>query len=561
MDVDLSAFHFLRPWWLLAVPLALLLLWLGRAQGGRVGWGSTIAPALLPYLIVNAPGSRGPRPIHAVAALLMLGGIAAAGPTWQQDLPPFLDNQAPLIVAVDLSPSMDAADVPPSRLQAAKHKLHDLLARRAGAKTGLIAYAGSAHLVLPPTDDPSLVDLFIQSLSTELIAAPGKDAVGAINVAASVLKSTQAGGTVLLVTDGADTSQLPQVEQLAKAADFQILVLAAGASDGGVLRDARGQPRMDKDGKPVLGTFDAGAIKQLADAARAPLGSLTLNDDDLDWVTLHAQRHFQDVQNAGQAVHWKDVGYWLCWPLAILALLCLRRGWNVNWLAGLMLASLAGLYAPNTYANPNANPNASANANPVASINPVASTNPVASAIANAFFTPDQQGRWAYEHHDYTRAAAQFQDPYWKGRAAYDAGDYSLALAAFARLDTAEANFYLGNTQARLRHYDDALAAYDRALRQRADFPEAKKNRELVAKLQAAIEAEQEDDNNDQKPDDVARDNKKGAGKMTQVEVAKASSDDVWLRNLSLSPAGFLKQKFAIEDARRGASVPTGARP
>ncbi|MGO4401139.1 vWA domain-containing protein [Achromobacter sp. PAB15] len=543
MDVDLSAFHFLRPWWLLAVPLALLLLWLGRAQGGRVGWGSTIAPALLPYLIVNAPGSRGPRPIHAVAALLMLGGIAAAGPTWQQDLPPFLDNQAPLIVAVDLSPSMDAADVPPSRLQAAKHKLHDLLARRAGAKTGLIAYAGSAHLVLPPTDDPSLVDLFIQSLSTELIAAPGKDAAGAINVAASVLKSTQAGGTVLLVTDGADTSQLPQVEQLAKAADFQILVLAAGASDGGVLRDARGQPRMDKDGKPVLGTFDAGAIKQLADAARAPLGSLTLNDDDLDWVTLHAQRHFQDVQNAGQAVHWKDVGYWLCWPLAILALLCLRRGWNVNWLAGLMLASLAGLYAPNTYANPNA------------------SANPVASAIANAFFTPDQQGRWAYEHHDYTRAAALFQDPYWKGRAAYDAGDYSLALAAFARLDTAEANFYLGNTQARLRHYDDALAAYDRALRQRADFPEAKKNRELVAKLQAAIEAEQEDDNNNEKPDDVARDNKKGAGKMTQVEVAKASSDDVWLRNLSLSPAGFLKQKFAIEDARRGASVPTGARP
>ncbi|WP_454668983.1 vWA domain-containing protein [Achromobacter kerstersii] len=555
MDVDLSAFHFLRPWWLLAVPLALLLLWLGRAQGGRVGWGSTIAPALLPYLIVNAPGSRGPRPIHAVAALLMLGGIAAAGPTWQQDLPPFLDNQAPLIVAVDLSPSMDAADVPPSRLQAAKHKLHDLLARRAGAKTGLIAYAGSAHLVLPPTDDPSLVDLFIQSLSTELIAAPGKDAAGAINVAASVLKSTQAGGTVLLVTDGADTSQLPQVEQLAKAADFQILVLAAGASDGGVLRDARGQPRMDKDGKPVLGTFDAVAIKQLADAARAPLGSLTLNDDDLDWVTLHAQRHFQDVQNAGLAVHWKDVGYWLCWPLAILALLCLRRGWNVNWLAGLMLASLAGLYAPNTYANPNANPNASANANPVAS------TNPVASAIANAFFTPDQQGRWAYEHHDYTRAAALFQDPYWKGRAAYDAGDYSLALAAFARLDTAEANFYLGNTQARLRHYDDALAAYDRALHQRADFPEAKKNRELVAKLQAAIEAEQEDDNNDQKPDDVARDNKKGAGKMTQVEVAKASSDDIWLRNLSLSPAGFLKQKFAIEDARRGASVPTGARP
>ena len=523
MDIDLSAFHFLRPWWLLALPVALLLLWLRRAEGGRLGWRTSIAPALLPHLIVDAPGSRGPRPIHAVAAMLILGGIAAAGPTWERDLPPFLDNQAPLIVAVDLSPSMDANDVPPSRLQAAKHKLHDLLDRRAGAKTGLIAYAGTAHLVLPPTDDAALVDLFLQSLSTSLIAAPGKDAAGAISVAASVMQATQAGGTVLLVTDGADTSQLAQVEQLAKAGKFQVLVLAAGAQDAGVLRDARGQTRLDAQGKPLLGTFDAGSLKQLAQAARAPLGSLTLNDDDLDWITLHGQRHFQAVQNEGQPVHWKDLGYWLCWPLAVLALLALRRGWNVNWLAGLALVFFASLYAPASQANP----------------------------LTDAFFTPDQQGRWAYEHQDYDRAAALFQDPYWKGRAAYDAGDYRTALAAFARLDTPEASFYVGNTQARLRNYDAALAAYDQALRLRQDFPEARKNRELVAKLQAAIETEQQDDNNNEKPDDVAYDNKKGAGKMTAAPVAQASSDALWLRNLSLSPAGFLKQKFAIEAARQ----------
>lgn len=529
MEIDLSALHFLRPAWLLLLPVAALLLWLRRADGVALGARTGIAPGLLRHLTVDAPGSRGPRPLHAVAALLALGAIAAAGPTWRQDLPPFLDNQAPLMVAVDLSPSMDAADVPPSRLQAVKHKLHDLLDRRAGAKTGLIAYAGSAHLVLPPTDDPALVDLFIQSLSTELIAAHGKDAAGAIRVAGSVLDAAAAGGTVLLVTDGADTRQLAQVEALAKAADFQVLVLAAGTTDGGVLRDARGQPRMDGNGRPVLGTFDADAIKQLAQAARAPLGSLTLNDDDLNWVTLHAQAHFVAVRNAGQPVHWKDAGYWLCWPLALLALLCVRRGWNVNWFAGLALAMLAGLYSPSTNAH----------------------------SLADAFFTPDQQGRWAYEHRDYTRAAAVFQDPYWKGRAAYDAGDYATALAAFARLDTPEANFYLGNTQARLRDYDAAIAAYDHALRQRADFPQARKNRELVAKLQAAIESEQEDDDK-QKPDSVVQDKKKGGGKMTQVPVARASSDDVWLRNLSLSPAGFLQQKFAIEDAQKRAP-PEGA--
>lgn len=532
MEIDLSAFHFLRPWWLLAIALAALLLWLRRAEGGRLGWRSSIAPALLPYLIVDAQGSRGPRPVHALAALLAVGGIAAAGPTWQQDRPAFLDNQAPLIVAVDLSPSMDATDIPPSRLGAVKHKLHDLLARRAGAKTGLIAYAGSAHLVLPPTDDPALLDMFIQALSTDLIASPGKDAAGAIALAAPLLEGSEAGGTLLLATDGADARQFPDIERLAKRNAFQILVWAAGAADGGVLRDARGQAQVDAQGKPLLGTFDADGLKQLAQAARAPLGSLSVNDDDLDWVTLHAQRHFRDVQDKDQPLNWKDAGYWLCWPLALLALLGLRRGWNVNWMAGLLLAWVTGIYPP------------AANAGP----------------LANAFFTPDQQGRWAYEHKRFADAAARFQDPYWKGRAAYDAGDYRTALAAFARLDTPEGYFYLGNTQARLRSYDASLAAYDQALRLRADFPEAQSNRDLVARLQAAIESEQEDDDQ-QKPDDVSFDNKKGAGKMMQVPVAQAASDDVWLRNLSLSPGGFLKQKFAIEEARKAAAPPAGARP
>lgn len=523
MEVDLSAFHFLRPWWLLAIPVAALLLLLRRERNAAAVHAS-IAPALLPYLVVNTPGRRGPRPAHLVAALLVLGGVAAAGPTWQQDRPAFLDNQAPLIAAVDLSPSMDAPDIPPRRLEAAKHKLHDLLARRAGARTGLIAYAGSAHLVLPPTDDAALLDMFIQALSTDLIAASGKDAAGVIALAASVMQAEQTGGTLVLITDGADASQFADVERLARANAFQILVWAAGARNAGVVRDAKGEPRMDATGRPVLGTFDADGLKRLAQAARAPLGSLALNDDDVDWVVRHAQRHFLQVQDAGKTVHWKDAGYWLCWPLALLALAGLRRGWNVNWTAALLMASLAGLYTPPSYAG----------------------------GWADAFFTPDQQGRWAYEHQRYTQAATLFEDPYWKGRAAYDAGHYRTALAAFASLQTADAAFYVGNTQARLRNYGAALAAYDRALRLRPAFPQARANRELVARLLAAAEAEQEDDDS-QKPDDVSLD--KAAGKMTQVAVAQAASEDLWLRNLNLSPGGFLRQKFAIEDARKQTSA------
>lgn len=507
MDIDLSAFHFLRPWWLVVLPVAALLWWMRRGERAMPGRDSQIAPSLLPHLLVRAPGSRGPRPIDLLALMVAAGGIAGAGPAWQRDEPAFLDNVAPLIVAVDLSASMDRADVPPSRLEAAKHTLRDLAVRRAGAKTGLIAYAGSSHLVLPPTDDTSLLDLFAQALSIDLIDRPGRDAAGAIALGARVLAAERAGGTLLLLTDGADAQQLDAVQKQAQTArDMQVLVMAVG------------QAGSDQTG------IDADALRDLAQAAGAPLGSLTGGPDDLDWITLHAQQHFRAVQDAQSgAIHWKDAGYWLCWPLALLALFAVRRGWRVTWSACLVAMVMSGT-----------------------------PLDAHAGAWANAFLTPDQQGRLAFEHGHYDEAAQHFRDPYWKGRAAYEAGDYPAALTAFSDLDTADGYFYVGNTQTRLRQYDAALAAYDLALSIKPGWEPAVVNRGIVARL---LEAMSQEDQGDQAepPDRSIQDKTAQGGKMTKVPVAQATSEDVWLRNLTISPARFLRGKFAAEDAARGA--------
>lgn len=81
MDIDLSAFHFLRPWWLLAIPVAALLWWARRGEQSASGRNLGISAALLPFLMVRTPGSRGPRPVDVLALLLALGALAAAGPT------------------------------------------------------------------------------------------------------------------------------------------------------------------------------------------------------------------------------------------------------------------------------------------------------------------------------------------------------------------------------------------------------------------------------------------------------------------------------------------------
>ena len=520
MEINLSDFHFLRPLWLLLALFGglLPLLW-RRSHDLQRRLRGNIAEHLLPHLLITPQDQQRLRPVHLVCALLILGALAAAGPTWEQDRPDFLENRAPLIFAIDLSPSMDASDVPPSRLEAAKHKLHDLIQRRAGARSGLIAYAGSAHLVLPPTDDPALLDTFIQALSTDLIAKPGKNVGAVIEQAKRLLAAEKTPGTLLLITDGADTTQLSGLGKQLDDSQLQLLILAVGSDDGGIIHDANGQPRTDSNGRPVLGRFDQAALKQLASALDASLGSLTLNNDDLDWVELHAQQHFQSASDEQRELHWKDAGYWLCWPLLLIAFFSVRKGWSLNWMAAVLLA--LGICLQPTTAE--------------------------ANGLTDAFFTRDQQGRWAFEHEHLPQAAALFVDPYWKGIAAYHAADYDLALASFARLETPQAYFYLGNIYVKRFKFDQAIAAYTQALQLQPQFPEATANLALAIALQKDTDSA-EQNAPEVKPDEIKMDKAPGKGQSKAVQTEQAASDELWLQNLSTSPAKFLKQKFSLQD-------------
>jgi len=525
MTFDPGAFHFLRPLWLLLIVPGLVLpvLWLRRHDLRRQLDG-IIAPHLVEHLMIAPSEKRRLRPVHLLGVSLVLGALAAAGPTWVQDTADFLDDRAPLIIAVDLSPSMDADDVPPSRLAAARHTLHDLVMRRGGARTALIAYAGNAHLVLPATDDPALLDTFIQALATDLMSTPGKDALGAIDLALKLLAAEQAPGTLVLLTDGGDARQFAAIAKRVAGSPLQVLVLAVGSQSTGPLRDAKGLPRLDSQGRPAQGAFDEQGLRGLAKAASAPLGSLSLNDDDLDWIELHAQRHFKAAQGDDAQVHWKDTGYWLCWPLLLVVLATVRRGWRVNWLPGILLALLLGGAAEPARAG----------------------------ALADAFFTPDQQGRWAFEQGHYPQAAAHFHDAYWKGVAAYEAADYEAALASLGKLDSAPAWFYQGNSYVRLFKFAQAIAAYQQALRLQPAFAEAKANLALAEALLKDYQDQQGQGPPNEKADKVVEDQTPApGGKAQRQTTAQAASDQLWLNNLTTSPAQFLKRKFAIQDAAR----------
>jgi len=497
------AFHLLRPLWLIAlVPVAAisaLLLW---RQDVRAQWGGVIAPHLLDHLIVKPGRTRAINPLYLVATGLVLGIIALSGPTWRRELPPFVEDKAPLMIALSVASSMNQTDIAPSRLERARQKSRDLLVARAGARTGLIAYAGTAHLVMPLTDDRRVVEPFLAALSPALMPSDGSDVTGAVALAAAALRPEPVAGTILVVGDNAGSDEAA-VRRAAERNGLAMLALGAQS------------PTWADDVIPV-----------------------SVDGTDITRLDRRIETHFQAAQGDRFRTRWRDEGFWLLLPLALLSLLWFRRGTTVAWVFALFVAmQSAPSHAGETL------------------------------RFESLWLTPDQQGRIAFDRGDYAAAAKLFADPMWRGISAYRAYDFLTAAQEFARVDTLDGQFALGNAQAQNHAYEKALAAYDSILKAQPGNAAAKTNRAIV---QAALDArearrrKQEQDDSaapDMKADETRVDPDQLGGKTVKVtpqDLTTPGAAEAWMRQVETTPADFLKLKFAIQAA---APTPLGAKP
>ena len=321
----LGAFHLLRPEWLWALaPMALVLFLLWRQQSSSRRWQAVIAPHLLAHLIVRPKGGSWLRPSHLLGPVLILAVLAVAGPSWRREPPSFTQDTAPLVIAMDLSESMSVTDIQPSRLERAQQKARDLLAERKGARSGLLAYAGTAHLVLPLTDDPSVLEAYITSLDPSVMPVPGKDSVAALSVAGAMLADDPTPGTILFLTDGISTEEAPAFADFARSHRDQVVVLAVGTEQGGPI------PRSDGTFGEVK-TLDRVGLEAVKSQADAYVTVVTVDDTDVRRVNRQIATHLTAVQQENEEGRWRDEGWWLVLPLVILCLGWFRKGWTVQW--------------------------------------------------------------------------------------------------------------------------------------------------------------------------------------------------------------------------------------
>jgi Ca-activated chloride channel family protein len=278
---------------------------------------------ILDNAVIGRGSVRRLRPYQLQTLLLVVASLALAGPAWERELTPFTEDRAPLVIALELTDSMLGMDQPPTRLERAKQKVADLLAARRGARTAVVAYAGSAHAVLPLTDDTDLVNMYLESLTPEVMPKSGDRPDRALQLAVSMLAREDAPGTILFMSDGIDQGYADSFATTFSDSADQLLVLAFGTESGGLV-EGGGVGDM---APPV----DRAGLRAAASAGGGTVIASAVDDGDITTLNRRVQRHLVNAIENDENLQWRDAGYLLVWPLALIALLWFRRGWTVQW--------------------------------------------------------------------------------------------------------------------------------------------------------------------------------------------------------------------------------------
>jgi Ca-activated chloride channel family protein len=521
--IDLAQFHFLRPLWLLAALPALgLALALWRLPGSGANWRRAIAADLLEHLLESSAERRNRWPWLALAGWL-LAVVAIAGPTWEKLPQPVVQKRDALVIVLDLSLSMYAEDIKPSRLQRARFKIIDVLQRRSEGLTGLVAYSGDAHVVSPLTDDTSTIANLVPALAPAMMPAYGSDPVAGVDQALQLLRN--AGferGRILLVSDEITVANIDTLAQHVNDSRWQLSVLGVGTEQGAPIPLARSDKNADDKNSPAAGGFlkqpdgqivvaqlHRARFKQLAQRTEGRYSELHADDRDLDELlpaALPTEAETRAVQR--EFDQWQERGAWLAMLLLPLAALAFRRGWLL-----VLLLFIVPLSLPRQA---------------VAATESAAESPPLpaaGSAWRDLWQRPDQQARQALDAGDAKAAAGKFRDPQWRGTALYRSGDYAAAAQALQGIDSSDAQYNRGNALARAGNLQEALDAYDAALKQAPESEDAKVNRELVKKLLEQQKQQQANDSSKKDQSGNDKQNEKNSADSSQQSSSKQQKD------------------------------------
>lgn len=444
--------HWLRPYWLLLLlPLGWLLwqLWHREKRSGR--WQLLLPAAFHTTLLSGGQGRASRLPWIVLGLAWLLALLALLGPSWQRLEQSNLKPADPLVVLLELTPQMLAGDTAPNRLELAKRKLLDLLQARRDAQTAIVVFAGSAHTLVPLSDDLATSRNLLESLKPSIMPEPGRRADLAVSKALELLEQGGQGqGRLLLIGSALDEQEQQGIRQALEERDERLHMLGIGSAQGAPILQQDGSFLKDRHGAILIPRLDSAGLSRFIQELGGRYRQASRDDRDLqDLDLLDRPQQLRDGGEPARLHAWADQGHWLLLPLLLLAACAGRRGW----LFCLPLL-LLGVPQPS-----------------------------YAFDWDDLWLRADQQGQRLLEAGQPREAATRFADPQWQGLALYQAGDYPAAAERFAQSDSASAHYNRGNALARSNELEAALEAYGQALDLQPELIAAQKNKALVEEL------------------------------------------------------------------------------
>ena len=480
-------FHFIRPLWLIMIPFIFFLIIVFKKRRLSVGnWGNIIDKKLIPYVLHRDQLKEDPKKWWLFTVTGILAVIAMAGPTWEKiQQPSFRADQA-LVIALDLSRSMNAQDLSPNRLTRGKLKILDILERRRSAQVALIVYSANAFTVTPLTSDSDTIISLINSLDTTIMPSRGSYPSAAIEKGIQLLKQAGASnGEILLVTDGGITSDaFDSVEKL-KNEGYKLSVLGVGTEDGAPIPKESGGFVIDNSGQIAIARLEIEDLIKLASIGGGTYTNLTSNDQDINMLLSERVLDAEESDESLATDQWHEFGPWLLLLIVPLSSLFFRRGWVF------ILIFTVLPYDNQIYA----------------------------FEWIDLWKTKNQQAKEAFDNGDYDTAVSLFTDPKWLAAANYDAKNFQKSAQIFNSIDDGDSLYNYANSLAKSGQLKKALEIYNEVIDLENKPEDAIYNRDLIMNLLKEQESKGENDNNEQSS------NEGSSGDNNQDEISENSQE------------------------------------
>ena len=412
-----------------------------------------------------------------LAAIITVGVIAAAAPSWSRLAQPIMQETSARVIVVDLSRSMLVEDIKPNRYEHAMAAVSEIIDDGFAGETGLVVFAESAFVLAPLSRDAESLQAFIQAVDPQAMPQDGSNLAQALESALNLLGAAFNGqGQILLVTAGDSKDQAAiTLAREAAGQGNRISVLAIGSAAGAPRIDERGGLQRDGAGAIQISKSNFTLLQAIATAGQGRLVVAGASGNRVDLLSsrveaselVESERHLEQSEREAA-----DDGVWLVWLMLPLTLLLFRR--NLLWVV--LLAVVIPVQQETQ-----------------------------ASETAKLWTHAEVLAHEAYRRGDYDTVSQISNNPFLLGASYYRSGQFSRAVEQFSQLDTASAHYNRGNSLLQLERYAEAIASYQLAIDLQPGMINARYNKRLLEDFlesQADVAAESVGQGEGNEPDE-----------------------------------------------------------